>query len=379
MGKIGDQPDPEFPIAIILAIDHHEKKKKNMKTTLRGNIMIILLATLFITACGNGINKPDVRNINVKIETIRFEKDFFALDTNDLDAGFESLRIKYGNFVYDFTGKILGLDGVDTAAWEPAIKKFLHDYRPIFDSSKALDKAVEEQATAIRKGLQFVKYYFPQYKLPEQFITFIGPMDAFALSETGGFGDIITTFALASGLQLHLGSQSSIYTNNEAQLMFPEYISRKFTPEYIHVNGMKNIVDDIHPPLQPGKSLLEIMTDHGKRMYLLDLFLPDTQEELKLGYTANQLKGIKEAEGYIWNFFLENKLLYETDGLKIRSFVTDGPSTVEFGIGSPGFISLYMGRQIIRAYMDKHPETALKDLLKMEGAEILKGSAYKPK
>lgn len=341
--------------------------------------MITLLAVLFITACENGMKKPDVSNINVKIETLRFEKDFFALDTNDLDAGFESLRVRYGNFVYDFTGKILGLEGLDTAMWEPAIKKFIHDYRPIFDSSKALDKLIAEQAAEIRKGLQFVKYYFPQYKLPEQFITFIGPMDAFALSETGGFGDIITTFALGSGLQLHLGNQSSFYTNNEAQLLFPEYISRKFTPEHIHVNGMKNIVDDIYPPLQPGKSLLEILADHGKRMYLLDLFLPDSNEELKLGYTTSQLKGMKENEGLIWNYFTQNNLLYETDGLKIRSFVTDGPSTVEFGIGSPGFVSLYMGRQLIRAYMKKHPDTKLADLLATDGASILKGSSYKPR
>ena len=38
--------------------------------------------------------------------------------------------------------------------------------------------------------------------------------------------------------------------------------------------------------------------------------------------------------------------------------VGDGPKTVELGDDSPGYISLYTGRQIVRAYMDKNPDTS---------------------
>ena len=62
---------------------------------------------------------------------------------------------------------------------------------------------------------------------------------------------------------------------------------------------------------------------------------------LQLGYNSTQLKGAEQNEGYIWNYFTENKLLFETDYLRFRSFVSDGPITAEFGLGSPGFISLF--------------------------------------
>jgi hypothetical protein len=114
-------------------------------------------------------------------------------------------------------------------------------------------------------------------------------------------------------------------------------------------------------------------------MYILDLFMPFESEEIRLGYTTQQLKGANENEGYIWNFMTENNLLYERDVLRIRSFVTDGPMTSEFGIGSPGFISLFVGKKVVTAYMEKNPETTLQQLLQLDPKQILAGSKYRPK
>jgi len=344
----------------------------------------LLIALVFFTGslfsgCDESPAKPDVSHIKVNLKMQRFEKDFFALDTNNLDKGFDQLRLEYHDFLNDFTGKILGLEGKDTSQWDMAIKAFIRDYRPIYDSTQKIDKGVNIAKSEIEEGLKYVKYYCPSYRLPEQFITFIGPIDAFAYSQTGGSGDIITTFGLCAGLQLHLGENSMVYKSEAGMQLYPEYISRKFGTDNIAVNCMKNIIDDIHAPLQLGESMLTLLVDHGKRMYLLDLLLPDAKEEIKLGYTTTQLEAVKKSEGFIWNYFNENNLLFETDLLKIRSFVTDGPSTAEFGWGSPGFISLYTGRQLIRAYMKKHPATSLNELLALDANKILAGAGYKPR
>ena len=344
----------------------------------------LLIALFFFTGslfsgCDESPAKPDVSHIKVNLKMQRFEKDFFALDTTNLDKGFDQLRLEYHDFLNDYTGKILGLEGKDTSQWDMAIKAFIRDYRPIYDSTQKIDKGVNIAKSEIEEGLKYVKYYFPSYRLPEQFITFIGPMDAFAYSQTGGSGDIITTFGLCAGLQLHLGENSMVYKSEAGMQLYPEYISRKFDTDNIAVNCMKNIIDDIHAPLQLGGSMLALLADHGKRMYLLDLLLPDAKEEIKLGYTKTQLEAVKKSEGFIWNYINENNLLFETDLLKTRSFVTDGPSTAEFGLGSPGFISLYTGRQLIRAYMKKHPATSLNELLALDANKILAGAGYKPR
>jgi hypothetical protein len=330
-------------------------------------------------SCHQKNSKPDTSSIAIKLETKRFEKDFFNLDTNNLDQGMEALHAKYPAFLVDFTTKILGLRAVDTASWNSSIIAFIRDYRSIFDSTRAMDKALIKAEEEIRVALKHVKYYFPQYPLPEQFISFIGPMDALAFGETGAYSDIITPSALCTGLQLHLGSNSMVYQSEQGMQLYPRYISTKFSPAYISINCIKNIIDDLQPPMPSGKTLLDIMVDHGKRMYLLDLFMPDLDEPLKTGYTETQWKAAVENEGLIWNYFTENKLLFETDLIKIRSFISDGPSTVEFGEGSPGFISLFTGKKIILAYMNKHPSTTIDHLLSMNAQEILQGAAYKPR
>lgn len=333
---------------------------------------------LLLAGCVNK-DVADVDKIKVEIEKKRFEEDFFEIDTSQLETSLGLLQKKYPSFYIDFRDRILGLTEMDSAQKNLAIKRFFNDYKSVYDSSKNLEKGIEEAFLHITKGLKYVRYYFPDYKTPKQFITFIGPMDAFAYGETGGSGEIITENALCSGIQLHMGSEFSLYKTDLGQQLYPAYISRKFTTAYIASNSIKNIIDDIYSPLAAEKTLLDILIDHGKRMYLLDLFMPFEKEEIKLGYTSGQLKGAKENEGYIWNFLTENNLLYESDILRIRSFVTDGPLTSELGIGSPGFISLFVGRQIIYAYLKQNPGTSPQQLLKLDAKQILSGSQYRPR
>lgn len=341
-------------------------------------LILYILAAGVVYSCNNK-QSPDVENIQINLTTKRFEKDFFQIDSNHIVDDLKNLESKYPVFFQDFKNNILGLRDVDSAKYIMMMKKFLHDYRSLFDSTKMMDAQLDLTLNTLKKSFQYIHYYFPHYQLPTQFITFVGPIDAYAYGAIGGSGEIITQDAIGAGLQLHLGSNSEMYKSEIAQQLYPAYISRKFTVEYIPSNCIKNIIDDIYPELPSNRSMLEIMIDHGKRMYLLDLFMPFEKDEIKLGYTTAQLKGTSDNEGYIWNYFTENNLLYQTDILRFRSFVTDGPLTSEFGIGSPGFISLFMGRQIIRAYMEQRPETSIEELLKLDAKAILSASKYRPK
>lgn len=346
---------------------------------MRKQICVLCLFIISLLWGCNNEQTPAVDHIEINLSIKRFEKDFFQIDTNHIASELSKLEKKYPVFYQDFKNNILGLDDLDSIQSLAMVKKFIHDYGSIFDSTKMMDPAIDKASKTLKKSFQYIHYYFPNYQLPTQFITFIGPIDAFAYGEIGGSGEIITHDAIGSGLQLHLGSASEIYKSEIGQQLYPEYLSRRFTTEYIPSNCIKNIIDDIYPALPLNKSLLDILIDHGKRMYLLDLFMPFEKDENKLGYTSAQLKGATDNEGYMWNYFTENNLLYQTDNLRIRSFVTDGPLTSEFGVGSPGYISLFIGRQIIRAYMKRNPKTKIEELLKLDAKTILIGSKYRPK
>lgn len=339
-----------------------------------------VIALLSLCSCSGDKSIPDVSHIPVKLEVLRFEQDFFSLDTNNIAEGLSQLQQKYPIFLPDFAEHILGLPLTDVEGPAgAAIKMFLRDYRLVKDTATRLFSnfiAIEDE---VKSGLQFAKFYFPDYPLPEKLITFIGPLDAIFETGLGKTGDVITSNALAVGLQLHLGKNASLYQSPVAQSLFPQYVSRKFEPAYIAVNCMKNIIDDIYPPQTSNSTLLDLTVDKGKRLYLLDKLLPRVDDTLKIGYTAQQLEGCYANEGLIWSFLIQNNLLYNSDPRRIQSYVEEGPVTQELGEGSPGNISLFIGWQIIKKYVEMHPAVSIAELMQLDAKQLLQDSKYKPR
>lgn len=340
----------------------------------------ILFSVLILFSCNN-IDAPDVSNIKISVEIQRFDKDFFAIDTNNILPSLQQLNAKYPYFLGDFLQNILGLPPVnDTSmATIAAIRRFLSDYRPVKDSANSILGNLEAVRDDLLKSLKFVKHYFPKYNLPGKLLTFIGPIDAYFEGSLGGYGDVITNDALAIGLQLHLGNNFSLYKSEMGQALYPAYISRRFTPAYIPVNCIKNIIDDMFPDQTSGKHLVIQMVEKGKRMYLLDKLMPFTPDTLKIGYTQSQLKGCYNNEGLIWNYFLTNSLLYSNDPAMIKNYIGESPNTPEFGEGAPGNIGLFTGWQIVKKYMDNNPVLSLESLMQTDSKKLFEESRYRPK
>lgn len=353
---------------------------RTIQLQLKNWIALILpISIIILSGCGSK-KTPDVSDIKVNLQIQRFDKDFFAIDTNHISASLAPLQQKYPVFLSDFVQHILGLSLADDGAKaDTAIRIFLRDYKFVEDTAAKVFADMSGIEKDIKQGLQFTKHYFPEYHAPEKIITFIGPLDAIFETPTGKTGDVITRDALAVGLQLHLGSNASLYQGQQAQAIFPQYVSRKFTPQSVAVNCIKNIVDDIYPANPSDKTLLDFCIDKGKRLYLLDKLMPNTPDSLKIGYTEKQLKGCYDNEGLIWSFLIQNDLIFNADPPRIQSYVEEGPQTQELGEGSPGQISLFIGWQIVKRYMDKFPETSLSSLLALNAKQILQDSKYKPK
>lgn len=332
--------------------------------------VIICCFVWLLIACKSNKNIPDVSNIQVPFTVLRFEQDFFATDTNNVAASMNKLQSKYGTFLNDFLYNILSLPPVQDSVVKN-VKLFIHDYRSRYDSAMHTFPAFEKEQKEIQKGLQFVKYYFPNYELPKQAITFIGPLE--------GYGSILTSSGLAVGLQLYLGKDFTDYHSEYLSNVYPSYQSRKFEAAYIPVNCMTNIINDIYPPRTGSQTLIEQMIEEGKRMYVLDFILPQTADTLKTGYTANQLQGCYDNEAGIWNFFIENNLLYITDPLQTRDYVNDGPKTEALGPASPGNIGLFVGWQIVKKWMDEHSKTTLETMLQTAPKQIFEEAKYKPR
>jgi len=360
--------------------EFHPAIEKTKNTRMNRSMISIVMMPLFFWACTQQ-KGPNVSHISVELETLRFEQDFFSTDTNNLSHSLDNLYHKYPGFFSDFSTHILGLPPVNDSGEEAMnmIRQFLRDYRPVYDSANKAFPDLNAQEKQIREGLRHVKYYFPDYPLPTRLITFVGPMDAFFETSTGKQGDVITADGLAVGLQLHLGSNFSMYHSEMGLALYPVYISRKFAPEYIPVNCMKNIMDDIFPDAGADRPLVEQMVEKGKRIFLLDKLLPSVDDTLKIGYTGPQLQGCYQNEGLIWNFFVKNGLVFNNDPSLIKNYIGESPNTPEFGDGAPGNIGLFVGWQIVKKYQEAYPDISLVELMQADPKELFEKSGYRPR
>ena len=262
---------------------------------------------------------------------------------------------------------------------DQGVKMFIHDYMPLKDSAEMLYKSFDDETKSIEKGLQFVKYYFPSYKIPQSIITFIGPINANFETSFGVQGDVITTNSFGIGLQLHMGKNFSFYKSREGMEEYPEFLSNNFDKQHIPVNCMRTVVDDLFPAKLKGRALIELMVDRGRRMYLLTKFLPRTPEYLCMGYTKKQWDDAEKNEAVIWDFFLNNNLLNKTDDNLVQNYIGESPKTPELGEGAPGNIGTFAGLQIVKKFMKLYPETKLVDLMQKDAREIYDKSKYKPR
>ncbi len=335
---------------------------------VKKGLWIGMLAAL-LAGCSGKRTTPDVSGIKVNLKTIRFENDFFRVDTLHINESLQVLNNQHPGFTQDFLFNIMGTSP-DSAHKD--VPRFISTYQTLYKDASVKFASFGTIEKQLSYGFQLVHYYFPQYRLPEKIITFIGPINS--------YGSIITPDALAIGLQLYMGADYPLYLSDQGQQMYPRFISRRFEPAYIPVNGLKNIIDDMYPNNSMGRPLVEQMVESGKRVWLLQKLLPDLPDTLITGYSAAQLKGCEESEKNIWSFFVQNDLLFKTDPNLNRDYMSDGPNTPALGEASPGNIGAFVGWQIVKKWLDRQPDTITPDkVMKTNPKAIFDESKYKPR
>jgi hypothetical protein len=195
--------------------------------------LFFLLFLSVLYSCNDKSTAPDVSGISVSIPVIRFDQDFFRIDTNDLSGGLRQLQQKHPGFYIDFMQNILGVSGADTNQQTLTItREFIRGYAPVQEVLDKKFKTTTKFQKELEQAFRYVKHYFPQYKTSNA-IFFTGPFDAPGVANTNA--------GFAFGLQQYAGKDFAEYQAPVFQEMFPTYISRRFSPEYMVTNCMKSV------------------------------------------------------------------------------------------------------------------------------------------
>ena len=336
-------------------------------------VIVLFCLSLVLFSCHHGEKTPDVSDIKVDITTQHFEQDFFACDSANMYNELLQLRNKYPQFTDIYFTQILETDPrLPGDSIDRYVGGFRNAFQYLYDSAEALYKDFDPYESEIKNGLQFVKYYFPSYKLPVKIVTYIGPVEGTANFYESDDG------ILGVGLQQYLGKNFSLYQAPWLQETYPDYVSADFEPTYIAVNSMKTVLNDLYPEKETDDPLVTRMVEKGKRLYALSKFLPYKEEYKLIGYTEKQLQDCYAHETAIWEMFIQNSLLQITDPDLIKNYIGDGPSTPELGKDAPGNIGSFAGWQIVKKYMQKNDKTTLQQLLSTDDETIFQDARYKP-
>jgi hypothetical protein len=342
---------------------------KNRSTVFSAIVSVLVLT---LTSCHQD-DHPDVSGIAAgDIHIVRFDTAFFSLDSNNIVPGLYRINQQYPWFTQDFIGNILGagpLSDTSRIAFMAA-RQFLVSYLPVKDSLEIKYRRLDWLEKDLKKGFQYIKYYFPAYALPRKVVAFIGPFD--------GPGVAVTQYTLAIGLQSYAGKNFSFYLTGKGQDLYPLYISRRFEPEYMNANCVSALAQDIVPDSSENKSLIEQMIIKGRYWWLAGKLLPDAPDSIRTGFTQAQLNWCTGNETAIWGYFLQNDL-YTQDPDIIKNYIGEGPKTLGMPDGSPGNIGAWVGWQIVKKYAADHNGIQPEELMRTPIRKIFEESKYKPK
>lgn len=331
-------------------------------------LLALSLSILLMTSCKRNPLKVDISNIESEVKFVDFSQEIFNLNKKDTLSTLLDIRNEYPEFFDLFTHHVIRIGGIDDPEFGGLMKAFLDDtmineVKDVADRKFGDFSPYKKQLT---RAFKYFSYHFPEKELPIIF-TYVS-----------GFNQSVVTAENIVGISLdkYLGRDSEFYPQLSTT---PHYKILNMYPERIPADvAFAWAITEFEDPDSPTY-LLDHMVQKGKLMYVVDAMLPTTPDTVKIGYTADQLNWCKMNEPAMWTYLIEKKMLYSTRRMDIVRYTNDSPTTSGFPLESPGRTGIWIGWQIVRQYMKKHPEVTLNDLMKNKDyQQILNDSGYNP-
>jgi len=212
-----------------------------------------------------------------------------------------------------------------------------------------------------------IAYEFPAFKVPHT----IGLINNVDYQSKTIYADSL----LLVSLDTYLGASNPLYEG------IPSYVRQQMDDRYLPAHVAEKIAETIVSPPQE-RSLLAAMLYHGKIFYLKKLFLPHTSDAILHGFTEDQEQWALGNETYIWQYFVENQILFDPNPALQDRFIAPAPFSkfyLEIDNESPGGIGRWLGAQMVMSFIEKNNPKSLNAWIELPAQTLFNKSNYKPK
>ncbi|MFY7911975.1 MAG: gliding motility protein [Emticicia sp.] len=315
----------------------------------------LTIGLLLLVACQNS-ETVDTANISVKVDIQRFDQTMMQLKTKEQIKDFLSKNTKFVNQFYqtspDDTALINRLFLIHN---NPDTQAFYEDTKESFGN---LNDLKQELITAFKH----IKFYYPDFKEPQIITTFTALDLELVVSD-----DMIVI-----PLETFLGPKARY------RPQYPIYLLKRFDKPYI-VPSILTILSKKYNAIDANdRTLLGDMVYYGKSYEFTRAMLPDVADSLVIAYADSNMTKTWNSQDLVWGYFLDNKLLYETNDRIKDKYLGDRPKVQEIGNDCPGRIGQWLGWRIVSRYRTENPSISLIDLMKNSNArDIFEKSKYK--
>lgn len=345
--------------------------KKAIQTVF--SLFILLIFLLTHESCDDNVKNEKNQNL------FRFDLDLLEFDTSSFEKSENFLLKKYPEIYPFYIERLMGMGNIGK---EP--KNYYYgnyfpefhsgEYSALMDSFKnrISEREIESNISKTNTAYEKLNKIFLCQKSPKIFSFMISPMAPNSIAAFSYGEDTI-------GINWfhYLGKNFAFYRNifENYSYMLP-WKDIKYLPRNIMLVEF-NLLDQKFNFSKEYNELIFNMINEGKKYYFLDEVC-EVGDEIKIGYTENQLEWCQKNEYEIWAFFKDKKLLYNTDRHQHIKYLKEGPSTNGMPKESPGMVGTWVGWQIIKKYAESSNKSAL-EILQTDAKDILTSAKYKPK
>lgn len=243
----------------------------------------------------------------------------------------------------------------------PHIDTLLTETHRVFGNNQELKNEFEE-------AFANLQYYYPEVRAPK--------IQTIVTGLEGGSDLYVSDSLIIVGLDYFLGDGAKYRPHDMYEYMLRRYNKHFIVPSVMLLTGIDSHFNKVN---SEDRSVLADMVAYGKAYYFTKQMLPCVPDSVLIGYTKKEIEGSNKFENLIWSRFVEDQVLFSTSHLVKQKYIAERPKTVEVGEECPGRIGTWVGWQIVKKYMETHPETTLQQLMKIQNASLLfKESGYRP-
>lgn len=319
----------------------------------------ILLITLIFCSCTS--NRLDVKlpKKDIKISYVNVDQLLYNQPLDSVKERVNKLDRQLGElFIYELSQNIR--QNLDDTSYHAIYNFYNSEYIVELEKEKQnLTKTLPNHEEKMNSGFKYLRYHFGDSIIPENIFYINKLFSQVACTEN----------TISVGLENYISPESEVIKAlPNAQLyqwqrnrMNPDYLERDVLLNWIQVQLFNEI----------DSKLAEHIVQAGKILYILNAAFPSAEESYLLRYNEEQYDWASKNETAVWNYLVEQQMLFKTDMRVRANFLNEGPTTVGLADDSPDRIGQFLGYRIVKGYMTKNKALSLQELIDTKYNTIL--------